>query len=97
MGYKLKSGSFAGPSSYVPHGPYVLIPEISAINVLSDVQVPQVSSGYHAEAVAISGNQVQVKIYNVVVGGSGSSQAMTEIASGTSLSGTTITVRAKGY
>lgn len=93
MGYKIKSGTFAGPNSYVPRGPFVLIQEISAINTLQDVAVPQVTSGYQAEAFAISGNQVQIKIY--VASGSGS--ALAEVASGTALSGMTINVIAKGY
>lgn len=93
MGYKVKSTSVGAPASYVPHGPLIAVPELSAINALADVQVPQVSGGYTSAAYSISGNQVQVAIYTSAISGA----APIEVVSGTNLSGLTISVRAKGY
>lgn len=98
MGFKIKSGNANGPASYNPASPpTVAIDGISAIDTSTDVVSVQVNGRRTGRVNSISGNVVAVAIFQVQSAGSGVATALTEVASGTNLSGERIIVTVQGY
>ena len=100
MGFKIKTGTAGAPASYnVGARPTVAIPELSAINTSTDVISVIVTGGRTGQVESTSGNVVAVRIFELPdpAATSGAVGVMSEVLSGTNLSGDTIIVTAIGY
>jgi len=84
--------------SYVGNGVQVTV-GADLMKELKQVMVQEITKGYVAVPASISGRAFKVKLYYVPDPAmiSGSNSALTEVASGTDVSGATLVVFAVGY
>lgn len=92
-GRKIVQASTAGPASYTTGGFTITVGELSRITAVVSASI---TGGYAVEVAGVSGNTVTVKVYHYDYPAAAAGPAV-EVAAGTNLSTSTVTLTVIGY